>query len=265
MGTKGLGIDHDRTEDRHHAEDPDADGEPTGGPDGDPPDGPLTAPSPTPAAATAATATPAPLTPSAVPSAPPLTAPGPARLTAPATTTPATTPAPAPAARPVTAPTAAPTAAPVTASAAVPAEEWVLAADPRAAAHARTLTTRTLRDWTRRGHLAADPCALDDVILIVDELITNAVVHGRGTVRLRLTLDGAPATPVLLGEITDDHPGLPASVRAGRPAPPPVLDWSEDGRGLLLVDALATDYGAYARPPGKTVWFTRSLEPATRP
>ncbi|MFC5185614.1 ATP-binding protein [Actinomadura harenae] len=140
-----------------------------------------------------------------------------------------------------------------------PDAAWTLTADPRTAARARTLTTGRLRDWARLGRIAPDPADIDDVVLIVDELITNAVVHGRGAVRLRLTLDGAPAAPVLLGEITDDHPARPALPSAV--AAPRGLDWSEDGRGLLLVTALATDYGTRSRPPGKTVWFTRDLSP----
>lgn len=158
-------------------------------------------------------------------------------------------------------PRPAPRPSPPTSTAPAPDAAWTLAAGPRAAARARALTTRSLRDWARLGRIAADPAEIDDVILIVDELITNAVVHGCGTVRLRLALDGAPAAPVLLGEITDDDPALP-DVPPGRvPEPPPVLDWSEDGRGLLLVTALATDYGTRPRPPGKTVWFTRDLHP----
>ncbi|RFU39276.1 ATP-binding protein [Actinomadura logoneensis] len=141
---------------------------------------------------------------------------------------------------------------------------WTLTAEPRAAADARALTTGRLRDWARLGRIAAEPGEIDDITLIVDELITNAVVHGRGTVRLLLTLDGAPTAPVLLGEITDDDPALPPVPRGPVPEPP-VLDWSEDGRGLLLVTALATDYGTRPRPPGKTVWFTRALKPHPGP
>ena len=44
-------------------------------------------------------------------------------------------------------------------------------------------------------------------------------------------------------------------------APPHVLDWAEAGRGLLLVAALATEFGAHPDGAGKTVWFTRLLSP----
>ncbi|SPT57933.1 ATP-binding protein [Actinomadura madurae] len=155
---------------------------------------------------------------------------------------------------------------------------WDLDPGPRAASRARALTGEALRRW----HVT-DPAALDDIVLIVDELVTNAVVHGSGPVRLTLRLDtapdgtvpgepvraaggtadpapgGAPAgtrQPVrLVGEVSDAASAVPRV-----PAEPPrVLDWSEAGRGLLLVAALATEFGARPGPSGKTVWFTRHL------
>ncbi|WP_433469740.1 ATP-binding protein [Spirillospora sp. CA-128828] len=159
------------------------------------------------------------------------------------------------------------------AAGAAAAAAWELDADPRAASRARALTTRTLRRW----HVT-DTADVDDIVLIVDELITNAVVHGTGPVHLTLRLDRGPASGPqcrpggslgdraetgdgrrarLTGEVGDGAaaaPGVPAG-------PPPVLDWSEAGRGLLLVAALATEFGARPAPSGKTVWFTRSLSP----
>ncbi|MFB4310338.1 ATP-binding protein [Actinomadura sp. GTD37] len=127
-----------------------------------------------------------------------------------------------------------------------PDAAWDLPAQAHAASRARDLTARTLRDW----HVT-DPA---DIVLMVDELVTNAVVHGTGPVRLALRLDGA----LLTAEVSDAHPAAPA-VPGG---PPRVLDWSEAGRGLLLVAALATAFGARPRPPGKTVWFTRRVTTA---
>ncbi|MGI5169730.1 ATP-binding protein [Spirillospora sp. CA-253888] len=123
---------------------------------------------------------------------------------------------------------------------------WELAAEARAASRARALTGRALREWR-----VPDPADIDDVVLMVDELITNAVLHGGGPVRLRLRLDG----PLLTGEVGDRNPAAPAPPGPG----PGVLDWAEDGRGLLLVGALATDFGVRPEPAGKTVWFSRLL------
>ncbi|WP_179279113.1 ATP-binding protein [Actinomadura mexicana] len=133
---------------------------------------------------------------------------------------------------------------------------WDLAADIRAAAQARALTRRSLRRWRVTG-----PDDVADVVLIVDELVTNAVVHGTGPVHLALRLEAGQAGARLTGEVGDADPRAP-----GAPAgPPPVLDWSEAGRGLLLVASLATEFGARPAPPGKTIWFTRDLDPLDAP
>ncbi|MFF0517707.1 ATP-binding protein [Actinomadura nitritigenes] len=129
------------------------------------------------------------------------------------------------------------------------AASWELPAERRTAARARALTAQALDAW----HVT-DPGDVDDIVLMVDELVTNAVVHGTGPVRLGLRLDGARLT----GEVGDADPAAPG----GAPPAPPVLDWAEAGRGLLLVTALATGFGARTHPTGKTVWFTRDLHRA---
>ncbi|TQK45218.1 anti-sigma regulatory factor (Ser/Thr protein kinase) [Streptomyces sp. SLBN-118] len=86
----------------------------------------------------------------------------------------------------------------------------------------------------------------DSAALIVAELSANAVTHARVQGRdfeLRLTL--SPMT--LRIEVSD--------ARADRePSPRPPTPDSETGRGLLLVDALATAWGTADRDVGKTVW-----------
>ncbi|MEU6374653.1 ATP-binding protein [Streptomyces sp. NPDC046909] len=115
--------------------------------------------------------------------------------------------------------------------------------DRRSVAVARDLTRITLTDWglTERS---------DDVLLCVSELATNALLHGVPATRcfrldLTLTADG-----VLLVEVADSGPG---EIRIPDPAPDPDPD-SEGGRGLILVAALADNWGVRQRDPGKVVW-----------
>ncbi len=94
-------------------------------------------------------------------------------------------------------------------------------------------------------------CALsDDVGLVVGELAANAVLHGRVQGRdfeLRMGYDGGHNVRVAVSDTRDD---------ARPPGEPPVVDpWSaEGGRGLLVVQALAREWGVAPRGPGKTVW-----------
>jgi anti-sigma regulatory factor (Ser/Thr protein kinase) len=96
--------------------------------------------------------------------------------------------------------------------------------------------TRTLSDWSC-GHLA------DDAALLVSELVTNAVVHARSDVALRLWRTGSGVRV----EIADRNPK--PVVR--RPVDPEAVG----GRGLHLVDTLARDWGVRRAEPGKAVWF----------
>lgn len=82
-----------------------------------------------------------------------------------------------------------------------------------------------------------------DVELVVTELVTNAVLHGRPPVTIRLVLD---KTDVRI-EVEDTGRDLPV---LGRPGP-----GSMTGRGLSLVAALSSRWGVDAgRRQGKIVW-----------
>jgi anti-sigma regulatory factor (Ser/Thr protein kinase) len=110
-----------------------------------------------------------------------------------------------------------------------------------------------------RRYLAARaavwPAGLLDLVgLLTSELVTNAVVHGRRPVELRLADDGDQITI----EISDGDPH-PLPGEAGRPP-----NTQQDGRGLLIVDNLADRWGCRLRrtPPGKTVWFQLGYQSA---
>ncbi|MFE0361520.1 ATP-binding protein [Streptomyces griseoaurantiacus] len=114
----------------------------------------------------------------------------------------------------------------------------------RGARLARLLAAHQLAEW---GHPHGTE-AHDAAVLVVAELTANAVLHGLVPGRdFALSLLRDETLGTLRIEVTDTHPALPA-----RRTPAPEED---TGRGLLLVEALATDWGVEGRPgPGKTVW-----------
>lgn len=118
-----------------------------------------------------------------------------------------------------------------------------LSATRRGARLARLLAVEQLRTWDVPPHTA------DRAEQIIAELASNAVRHGHvpgRDFRLGLALDSATRT--LRIQVTD--------ARGERlPVLAPHAAGDENGRGLLLVDALATRWGTIPYPPsGKTVW-----------
>lgn len=82
----------------------------------------------------------------------------------------------------------------------------------------------------------------DDAVLVADELVSNAIQHGDGPRSCRLTL-------------LDEGHGLRAEVTdAGEGEPHLRTPDRTGGRGLVLVDRLATAWGVRWFPGYKTVW-----------
>ncbi|MFF0117562.1 ATP-binding protein [Streptomyces prasinus] len=120
----------------------------------------------------------------------------------------------------------------------------------RGARLARLLAAQQLTAW---GWDRGSEC-LEAAELVVGELAANAATHGHLPGRdflLTMTLVACPEgrSGILRIEVADCRGGrLPAPV-----AEPSSL--GEQGRGLLLVSALASGWGVTPRPPsGKTVW-----------
>lgn len=90
---------------------------------------------------------------------------------------------------------------------------------------------------------------LDNVLLVVSELVTNAVLHARcGPGRqVALTLIREPGR--IRVEVRDAGDGEPRP-RKGIPFT------EEHGRGLAVVEELAADWGVTREVVGKTVWAT---------
>lgn len=110
-------------------------------------------------------------------------------------------------------------------------------ADPRSVAHARTFTRDLLGTW-QLGHLE------DAATLIVSELVTNVLRHTAATnAVLELRLMGG-RLGILVGDNDETPPRTDTAPDAG----------SFSGRGLMLVRAVADDWGIVPRGPGKIVW-----------
>ncbi len=131
-----------------------------------------------------------------------------------------------------------------------------LPGNPLAPAAARRFVRAALADWTELGVPAAagitDRLA-DDAVLLVSELVTNAVVHAGTAVELLCRLDEVGAgesTDTLVIEVADHHPSR--AVRGEQGTPPPGTP--EYGRGLHLVATLSDSWGITYRTGTKTVW-----------
>lgn len=113
----------------------------------------------------------------------------------------------------------------------------------RAVPAAREFTRRALKDWG-----VAD--RVDDIMVCVSELATNAVLHGvppgRGF-RLHLRLDAYGLLRIELHDSGSGEPRIPAAAD------------DESGRGLILVEALSDKWGVGPRHPGKIVWCEFAL------
>lgn len=100
-----------------------------------------------------------------------------------------------------------------------------------------------------RGHLRTalagwgTPERVEDAMLLVTELVANAVIHGSADVELDVDVSDS----LVCVRVTDRSPVIPRQPSAGTA-----------GRGLAIVDALSDKWGVEALPSprdGKAVWF----------
>ena len=85
--------------------------------------------------------------------------------------------------------------------------------------------------------------ATEVCVLLTSELVTNAVLYARSDVVLRVLLDPA----VVRISVHDDS--------TVSPEPRSPADEDTSGRGLALVDVLASSWGVTRNGQGKEVWF----------
>lgn len=98
------------------------------------------------------------------------------------------------------------------------------------------------------------PGASDSAVLLVSELVTNAVLHARTEVEVIVAVSDDASIRV---SVVDRSTAMPSqrsfSATAG------------SGRGLHLVESMASRWGVASRDEGKEVWFEidGGAEPAT--
>ena len=95
----------------------------------------------------------------------------------------------------------------------------------------------------------ADPVVVETAELLTTELVTNTIVHVGCKSQLFIRAAGGSVRV----EVTDPDDHLPAMAPPDPEAPA--------GRGLLIVNGLASAWGAERTIGGKTVWF--ELSPLT--
>lgn len=107
-----------------------------------------------------------------------------------------------------------------------------------------------VRQWLE--DLLPECAARADVLLLASELCTNAIVHSRSGEaggQFSVDIDWAPA---LARVVIGDQGSAKAPAIAVRTGDAAAL--GESGRGLLLVDDLADDWGTASRPNRRWVW-----------
>ena len=112
---------------------------------------------------------------------------------------------------------------------------------------ATSLAPRAARQSLEVFAYTLDAELCDDLRLLVSELVTNAVEHGRPSASSRVTLRVLVFPATVVAVVEDDGPGFRE--------PPTVPD--EDairGRGLHLVPELAVRHG-FETSPRTAVWF----------
>lgn len=113
----------------------------------------------------------------------------------------------------------------------------------RSVAAARGFIADTLSHWHREQ-------AADVATLLTSELVTNAVVHAQTDIIVSIS---SPKPPP---DADDDRIRIEIRDHDVRmPAPSPGTGLSARGRGLTIVDSLATAWGMERRRATKTVWF----------
>lgn len=123
---------------------------------------------------------------------------------------------------------------------------FAVPASPESAGLARKMTEAVLHTWTT---------PVDDftTLLLLSEVFTNALQHGveaGSGASAMICVDLVETATGLHVEVHDPDQGQHGNVAINHPA-----EQSESGRGLELVEELATVWGCKYTPTGKFVFF----------
>jgi anti-sigma regulatory factor (Ser/Thr protein kinase) len=100
----------------------------------------------------------------------------------------------------------------------------------------------------REALVGADPDRVEVAELLTTELVSNAIVHGVEWIDLLVDLQA----DCLRVEVRDSEPTVDIQPLHVGPASP-------RGRGLAIVEGLASSWGVRRDGSGKAVWFTLDL------
>lgn len=130
------------------------------------------------------------------------------------------------------------------------AAERALPVRPISAPIARIWLTDLVDVWVAEGDLVDSPNLRDRVdtaVLLMTELVSNALRHGEDTIRVCLELTGSS----LRVDVVDTSHRMPARQVLG--------ETETSGRGLPLVEGLSDSWGIDVQDRGKSVWFCVDL------
>ncbi|MFJ4439765.1 SpoIIE family protein phosphatase [Streptomyces sp. NPDC088923] len=116
----------------------------------------------------------------------------------------------------------------------------VAQAEPERVAGARRQLRDLLHDWPEREQV-------DSAVLMCSEMLTNVLVHTEGDALLIASVTGPPGARRMRVEVIDDDDTLPHRRDPG--------ELASSGRGLVLMELLADDWGVSPRGEGKSIWF----------
>ncbi|MEU9554579.1 SpoIIE family protein phosphatase [Streptomyces fumanus] len=126
----------------------------------------------------------------------------------------------------------------------------VAQAEPERIATARRHLRELLHDWASEDQK-------ESAVLLLSEMLTNVLVHTDADALLVAEVTGAPGERRIRVEVSDTGDDLPHRRRPG--------EMASSGRGLMLIELLADEWGVAPRGEGKSIWFDLYESPAEEP